>query len=83
VGGATPLTASITCSESRRGCAPWATRREKWPEFRKRYRAELRGQRPLVDELRALERKHKTITLLYGARDGERNEAVVLGELLA
>jgi uncharacterized protein YeaO (DUF488 family) len=56
---------------------------EKWPEFRKRYRVELRGKRPLIDELRALERKHKTITLLYGARDGKRNEAVVLAELLA
>lgn len=54
---------------------------ERWPEFRKRYRAELRNNAAL-GELKALAQKHRTMTLLFGARDSERNEAAVLAELL-
>lgn len=49
----------------------------KFPQFSKRYKAELRAN-PAVAELRALARQHKTLTLLYGARDTEHNHAVVL-----
>jgi len=53
----------------------------KWDEFRKRYRAELAAQR---DALHALAKRgaRKRITLVYGARDEEHNDAVVLREVL-
>ena len=57
--------------------------RERWPEFRERYRAELAAspRRELVDQLAGLARRGP-LTLLYGARDEEHNQAVVLRELL-
>lgn len=56
---------------------------KRWEEFRSRYRAELRepAKKAQLDELRALA-KRGPVTLLYGARDTEHNEAVVLRELL-
>lgn len=56
---------------------------ERWTEFRRRYRKELEQpkQRELMDELAATARK-RPLTLLYSARDTERNQAVVIRELL-
>jgi uncharacterized protein YeaO (DUF488 family) len=53
----------------------------KWPEFKRRYFAELEAQRESVDELRKLA-AHKTVTLLFGAKDEENNQAVALKEYL-
>ena len=53
---------------------------ERWPEFRARYRAELKHN-PALDALRKLVRG-KTVTLLYGARDEAHNQAVVLAAFL-
>jgi uncharacterized protein YeaO (DUF488 family) len=54
---------------------------EKWHEFRKRYFRELDAKKDLVDSL--LEKAGgKTITLLFGARDKEHNNAVALKEYL-
>lgn len=53
---------------------------EKWPEFEKRYRVELKSN-PALSELMSLSR-HKRITLLYAARDPLHNEAVVLKRIL-
>ncbi|WP_109698214.1 DUF488 domain-containing protein [Chitinophaga deserti] len=53
-----------------------------WEEFEKRYRAELKAS-AAVDALLAEIRKHKVVTLLYGARDEQHNQAVVLKELLS
>ncbi len=49
----------------------------RWSEFRRRYEAELRTQR---DPLMAIARKatRGPVTLLFGARDPEHNQAVVL-----
>ena len=52
----------------------------RWPEFRIRYTAELK-RNPAVDALRKLARG-KTVTLLYGARDEDHNQAVVLAAFL-
>ena len=52
-----------------------------WNEFEKRYRAELRERKEAFDLLRRKSREG-SITLLYGARDPERNQAVVLRNLL-
>ena len=53
-------------------------RPERFPEFRDRYRAELRGREPELDELL----DGGTLTLLFAARDEDRNNARVLAELL-
>jgi uncharacterized protein YeaO (DUF488 family) len=54
---------------------------ERWPEFRRRYLAELADApdavRPLVEAAR-----QGDVTLLYAARDAEHNNAVVLREHL-
>lgn len=54
---------------------------ERFEEFRKRYRAELKGNPGPVAELRRLA-KAGTLTLVYGARDEVHNGAVVLREYL-
>ena len=54
----------------------------KWSEFQKRYAAELKGKAALLQELRELEKREGTVTLLFGAKDPERNQAVVLKRLL-
>lgn len=53
---------------------------EKWEEFKRRYRAELKNN-PALSELQALSR-HRNITLIYAARDELHNEAVVLKQIL-
>ncbi len=56
---------------------------ERWLEFQKRYRRELQ-QHPraeLAEHLRSLARRKK-VTLLYGARDTEHNQAVALSKYL-
>jgi uncharacterized protein YeaO (DUF488 family) len=54
---------------------------ERWPEFRQRYLQELRQRVAAVDEIRELARKG-TVTLLFGARDEQHNDAVVLKDVL-
>jgi len=53
----------------------------RFEEFRQRYIAELRGHRPRLTALRRQARAG-TLTLVYGARDSEHNEAVVLAHVL-
>ena len=53
----------------------------KWDEFQHRYGAELRSRpetwQPLLDAAH-----HGTVTLVYGAKDTEHNDAVVLKAFL-
>jgi uncharacterized protein YeaO (DUF488 family) len=54
---------------------------ERFDAFRTRYREELRAHPNRLGELRR--RAHEgPLTLVYGARDREHNNAVVLAELL-
>lgn len=53
----------------------------RFDDFRERYRAELAARGEELDALRRRARDG-TVTLLYGARDREHNDAVVLAELL-
>lgn len=53
----------------------------KWQEFRKRYRSELKKNPVLIERL-ITESKKGTITLLFAAKDIERNNAVVLREMI-
>ena len=54
---------------------------KKWRSFRERYQTELKHH---ADQLKLLKSKAKegTVTLIYGARDQEHNEALVLKEFL-
>lgn len=56
---------------------------EKWPEFRKRYRAEL--QKPpaseLLEQLRRRARKQQ-VTLVIGARNAEHANGAVIAEMI-
>jgi len=56
---------------------------EKWPEFQKRYREELKDaeHRAALEELRKAARRG-TITLVYAAKDEERNSARIVKEEL-
>jgi uncharacterized protein YeaO (DUF488 family) len=53
----------------------------KWKEFQSRYRKELRKKRELLQDLRKRSAE-RTATLVYGARDEEHNEAIVLKKVL-
>ena len=54
----------------------------KWPDFEKKYRGELKKKEDFIAALKKLEKEHGTLTLLFGARDVENNQAVVLAKLL-
>jgi len=55
---------------------------ERWPEFQKPYRLELAKKKELVSELKQAEKTHGTLTLVLGAKDEERNQAMALLNLL-
>jgi uncharacterized protein YeaO (DUF488 family) len=54
---------------------------DRWQDFRRRYRAELRQRSDQLDRLRDLARQG-AITLVYAAHDERHNDAVVLREVL-
>ena len=69
------------CSEWYAAKIVWS-RGGEWPEFQKRYRAELTKRTELLAKLRKMEQRHGTLTLLFGAKDEAHNQAVVLAEVL-
>ncbi len=54
---------------------------ERWDGFRSRYRAELGDRDDLVEALVERTRRQR-VTLVFGAKDTEHNQAVVLAELI-
>jgi uncharacterized protein YeaO (DUF488 family) len=54
---------------------------DRWQAFQRRYWAELKEQRDLVSDLRKKAR-HGTVTLVYAARDEDRNNAMALKRYL-
>lgn len=55
----------------------------RWQEFRRRYLRELEEKQDELAPIRAELKKTGRVTLVYSARDTERNQAVVLLEYLA
>lgn len=55
---------------------------KKWAGFRKKYLAELEDNKEAFNELKAIIKRERTVTLLYGAKDEKYNQAVVLQEVL-
>lgn len=54
----------------------------KWAAFGKKYISELKANPASVQELTDCIKKHKTVTLLYGAKDEAHNQAVVLKQYI-
>jgi uncharacterized protein YeaO (DUF488 family) len=54
----------------------------RWLGFVKRYLRELEANAAAVDQLRALARRG-TVTLVFSAKDEQRNQAIVLRDYLA
>jgi len=54
---------------------------EKWADFQKKYKAELKGN-PALTKLKAVA-KGGTITLVFAAKDEYHNNAVVLKQILS
>jgi len=52
---------------------------ERWSEFERRYRAELKGSEALEELKKAAK---GNVTLLFGAKDEEHNQAIVLQSIL-
>ena len=55
---------------------------DQWEEFQRRYLSELEGKTEALQTLQQALRKGP-VTLVYAAKDTERNNAVVLKEFLA
>lgn len=53
---------------------------EKWIEFKKKYFAELKANKKLCEEI--ISSSGSTLTLVYGAKDEEHNQAAALKEYL-
>ena len=56
---------------------------DKWPEFKKRFRAELNEKKDSVDMLMDKAKGKNVVTLLFGSKEEKYNNAVVLQEYLA
>jgi uncharacterized protein YeaO (DUF488 family) len=54
---------------------------EKWPEFRRKYFAELATHPDEVGQIRTLA-KRRRVTLVYGARNTDNNDAVAILDYL-
>src|SRR5512136_2150427 len=48
----------------------------KWEEFKHRYEEELSKKQKLLNVIKKTVKEKKTVTLLYSARDTERNNAI-------
>lgn len=54
---------------------------DKWEEFKKKYKKELKDQNELVDQIKRDSDGHN-VTLLYAAKDTELNQAAVIKEYI-
>jgi uncharacterized protein YeaO (DUF488 family) len=55
---------------------------KRWPEFKRRYAAELRREKDPVKELKALLKDHKTVTFLFSSKEEKLNNAAALKSYL-
>jgi uncharacterized protein YeaO (DUF488 family) len=54
---------------------------KKWPEFERRYKRELKAHADLIRQLASSARRGR-VTLVFGARDEQHNDAVVLAAII-
>ena len=55
---------------------------KRWSAFQERYWKELQAQPEHVDQLKQVLKEHGSVTLLFGAKDEQHNQAVVLQDFL-
>lgn len=55
---------------------------KKFNEFKARYIDELKQNGQALDQLKQVIKQHKNVVLLYGAKDEQHNQAIVLQEYL-
>ena len=51
---------------------------ERWAGFKRRYRAELKGEKDAVQELKTLLKQHRTVTFLFSSKEEKLNNAAAL-----
>jgi len=54
----------------------------KWADFQKKYQGVLKIKKDWLAQLKRLEKEHGRLTLLFGARDPEHNQAAIIAEAL-
>ena len=54
---------------------------KKWPDFQKKYKAEIAANKEVLDELKKIARERKNVSLLFVAKDEVHDEAVVIKNL--
>ncbi|MEX0923158.1 MAG: DUF488 family protein [Rhodovibrionaceae bacterium] len=84
--GVSKTAAALDCWEKRIAPSPelrkwYAHEPQRWPEFQRRYRAELASLEEELEPLLEAARKGR-LTLLFSTRDEERNSAQVLREAM-
>ena len=55
---------------------------EKWLEFQRMYKNELKDSLDSLDKIKQIEKEKKTVTLVYAAKDTKHTHALVLLETL-
>jgi uncharacterized protein YeaO (DUF488 family) len=55
---------------------------KKWAAFKRCFRSELKGKEDLLKQVKALEKKQGTVTLLFGSKEEKLNNASALLEVL-
>jgi len=55
---------------------------EKWKEFQRKYREELKPEQDLLREIKHFEKENSNITLVYSSREANLNNAVALKKFL-
>ena len=55
---------------------------KKWITFQRKYTDELKSNEEELNQLRDIMKAHRTVTLVYGAKDESHNQAIVLRDFL-
>ena len=55
---------------------------EKWIEFQKQYKKELKDKSEELSKIKKIEKEKKVVTLLYAAKDKKLTHAIVLQKIL-
>ena len=55
---------------------------EKWNEFQKKYKIELKDKSDALSKIKKIEKENEVVTLLYAAKDEKLTHAIVLQKIL-
>lgn len=55
---------------------------QKWGEFQKKYKQELKDKEDYLKKIKEIEKDGKTVTLVFAAKDQEHANAIVLSNIL-